>query len=212
MVKEKNNNTVMTVVVILLSLAVVGLVGFIIYDKTREPNMGGNDSGEKTEQKIDVAKLKEGVSKIINFNQSIKEDFSYLKLTKNGNLYIGIKESSTLYKKYSGEYLIATEVLDAYIFDEGNSGYQYIYALKNDGTVDRMEITSPAKSSTFEWEENYQNLKNIIYLDVYSDETPITVEQEYEIYNVYDQKVSAVDIDGNIYSLNLTPDSIWIKK
>lgn len=218
--EERKNNTGLVVLITVLVMLVLGMGAFIIYDKvinkTNEPTTGENsnnenDSNTNTTQVVDIEKIKAEVSKVMSFNQ-LNEDFNYLKLTKSGNLVIGINKDSSLYQKYSKEYSIADDVLDVYIFNIGNGGYQYIYALKKDGTIDRMEISFPASTSNFKWEENYKDLKDIVYLDLYSKETPRILNEAGETFEVYDQIISAVDFKGNTYDLGQATETIYVKK
>jgi len=213
MERERNNKGLIFLTIALI-VAVVGLTAFIIYEKAltgnKEENKGINNT--ETEQFIDIEKLKKNVSKVIKFNK-FNDDFIYLKLTKSGDLKIGVDVESSLYKKYSSEYLIAQDILDVYLFEEGNAGYEYIYALTKDGTINRMEIAASGKNLEFKWEKGYKNLKNIIYLDLYSSETPKIIEDAGETFEVYNQTITAVDIDGNSYVLDTeTTETIYIKK
>ena len=216
--EERKNNIGLIVLITVLVVLVLGMGAFIIYDKVinkiNEPNTEENSNNEgstNTTRVVDIEKIKAEVSKVMSFDKT-NEDFNYLKLTKSGNLSIGIDKDSSLYQKYSKEYSIADDVLDVYIFNIGNGGYQYIYALKKDGTIDRMEIPFPASTSDFKWEENYKDLKDIVYLDLYSKETPRILNDAGETFEVYDQIISAVDFKGNTYDLGQATETIYVKK
>ena len=218
--EERKNSTGLIVLITVLVMLVLGMGAFIVYDNvmnnTNEPNTGENSNNENgsntnTTQVVDIEKIKAEVSKVMSFDK-LNEDFNYLKLTKSGNLVIGINNDSSLYQKYSKEYSIADDVLDVYVFNIGNGGYQYIYALKKDGTIDIMEIPVSINNFDFKWEENYKNLKNIVYLDLYSKETPRVINDAGDTFEVYDQIISAVDFEGKVYDLGQATGTVYVQK
>ena len=218
--EERKNSTGLIVLITVLVMLVLGMGAFIVYDNvmnnTNEPNTGENSNNENgsntnTTQVVAIEKIKAEVSKVMSFDK-LNEDFNYLKLTKSGNLVIGINNDSSLYQKYSKEYSIADDVLDVYVFNIGNGGYQYIYALKKDGTIDIMEIPVSINNFDFKWEENYKNLKNIVYLDLYSKETTRVINDDGDTFEVYDQIISAVDFEGKVYDLGQATGTVYVQK
>lgn len=135
-------------------MAVLGLWGFIVYDKLLKENSIGNvddnnlnndsinneEENNENSYKIFSEKLKDQVSKYDSKNQN----YQYIKndIVKNGYI-IYINEKDSLFVKYFdknlndkyGDYKIDDNVLSFYVINVGQDVGNMLYFINNDGTV-----------------------------------------------------------------------------
>ena len=206
MEKEKRGNFCYIFLIIIL-LLVIGACIFLIYNQNKkmeefydeqdkicltcecdEENKTNQEETSDDEQFKEYAlKMIEGRSKykdwegseqsetVYPFASSDTSNFYTVSLLADGTLKIyfsSSKESKT----------VSTNVLSFYVIYEGNGGWKYIYAIKEDGTVTKVDA-----NQNLIVQDNYNNLKNIIQV------LPGT-------YNDYSGVGHAifVDINGNI--------------
>lgn len=182
-------------------------------NNNNESNVEENNSENNPSN--DNEQSQENKPKVITFEERWIKDLEYIKLEKDGSLKVGIRPESDLYKKYSKEHVIAKNVKDVYDYSWGNAGYRQIFALKKDGTIDRMEIPvsylDSDYSDGFVWEENYKGLKNITHLTTHM-EGPNLIEQEDGFYYVYNEKILAIDVEENVHDVEFTHGQKWVKR
>lgn len=156
---EEQKSKSITLVVI-LSLVIVGLIGYIVYDKflSKEAKDATNNVIEKTssEEIEEDPKVIENDYQI--YSESFRKEFSkfdtynhsylFLKneyipdgysitLNEMGSLYV-VYINSELNRKY-GEFKIADNVLSFYSISTGQDSGNTLYFIKDDGTVGSAE-------------------------------------------------------------------------
>lgn len=206
----ENKNTGLISIVVILSLLVLGLGGFVISDKvlTGKP-IENNDNNEVVNNKdketatnnsyeLFAKNLKSQFSKYddnnrnyLYVNTDVVKDGYEVYLTKNQTLFLKYF-SKELNNKY-GEYKIADNVLSFNVVAVGQGGGNMLYFINEDGTVGSADTENGIGTNnqiTIKQNIGYKNIVNVIsgtFGDGFSGVNgPIFI-----------------DINGNIFSENL---------
>lgn len=202
MVKEKSSNTAMAVVVTLLSVIIVGLVGFIIYDKvinkTSEPDVEEKNNGETSDADYNLKDAKKLVDKYFVFygnstsfdkmSNSDKNAIAYTQLNDN-ELKSGSCKSLYGTNFYTlGETVLVcdskTIVVD---YETLNNKYHELFG----------ENQNAEKESFYNHKKEYINY--VSNTDQYAKlDCEGTCGSEFEILYVYDVLSAKIDKDSNL--------------
>ncbi len=195
----KSKNTRLLILTVVLFLIVVGLGGFIVYDKIlndkpiKTPNSTDSNSYELFAQNLknQFSKYDDNNQNYLYVSSDVVKDGYEVYLTKNQTLFVKYfnKEFNTKY----GEYKIADNVLSFYVVASGQGGGNMLYFINEDGTVGSADTEYGINS-------NNQIIinKNIGYKNIVS-----------VIGGIFGSEFSGVlgpifiDINGNIFNENL---------
>lgn len=195
----KSKNTRLLILTVVLFLIVVGLGGFIVYDKIlndkpiKTPNSTDSNSYELFAQNLknQFSKYDDNNQNYLYVSSDVVKDGYEVYLTKNQTLFVKYfnKEFNTKY----GEYKIANNVLSFYVVASGQGGGNMLYFINEDGTVGSADTEYGINS-------NNQIIinKNIGYKNIVS-----------VIGGSFGSEFSGVlgpifiDINGNIFNENL---------
>ena len=211
--ESKNKNTGLVVIIVILLLAVIGLGGYIVYDKvlknssneTENNDNKPSDNLKDTDQNGQTTKnnnyqlfasnLKSEFSKFSPHNrpylhvQSMMENGDYVVyLTENQELYI--KYYKEEFKNKFGDYKITDKVIGYNVVPTGNGGANMVYFINEDGTVGSANVDGVSNEITVKKDIGYKNIVSIISC-------------EYGAFGGGVLGPAFIDIDGNIYSDNL---------
>lgn len=206
--ESKNKNTGLVVIIVILLLAVIGLGGYIVYDKVLKNSSNGTvNNDNKTSDNLKDNDQNGQTMKNNNyqlFASNLKNEFSkydeknrpYLNVTStigNGNFIIYLTENRELYIKYynkdkNAEHKIADNVLSFNAVTVGKGGGKMLYFINEDGTVGSADIEfGLEKEITVKKDLGYKNIVSIVG-GIFGDEENVIND------------VVFIDIDGNIYS------------
>ena len=206
--ENKKNSKGLIVLVIILIICVLGLTGYILYDKNnKSDNISlGNENKTTAEQKKEnnnyksfSSNLKSEISKKydsnnLNYqtisNEVVKDGYEVF-LTKENTLYVKYNNVELL-SKY-GKYKIADNVLNFYIISTGQGGGNTLYFINEDGTVGSADTEYSIEN------ENQIKIKNDIG---YKNIVSIVNGTFGDGYSGVNGPIF-IDIDGNIFSENL---------
>lgn len=191
-------NVIITILVIL----VLGLGGYLVYDKIEGRNESVNEENKEQQVVSDnnyqvfANKLKTEFSKYNDNNknsQYVENDIvpaGYeVYLNSNGSLYVKYNDV-TLNNKY-GEYKIADNVLSFYVINTGQDIGNNVYFINQDGTVGSAD-TEYGISNTISV-KNDIGYKNIVAV----------VSGSFNYDQTGTRGPIFIDINGNIFSENL---------
>lgn len=206
--ESKNKNTGLVVIIVILLLAVIGLGGYIVYDKVLKDSSNETENNDnKPSDNLKDTDQNGQTTKNNNyqlFASNLKNEFSkydeknrpYLNVTStigNGNFIIYLTENRELYIKYynkdkNAEHKIADNVLSFNTLTVGKGGGKMLYFINEDGTVGSADIE-------FGLEKEITVKKDLGYKNIVSIVGGIFGYEENVINDVV-----FIDIDGNIYS------------
>ena len=211
--EEKKNNKGLVWLIVVLIILVLGLVGYIVYDKVltdkSTENINNSDSNSEIlnneDEKVDLnnnyevfaKNLKSQFSKYDSNNQSylyvnsdILSDGYNVYLTENQTLFIKYLNKE-LNDKY-GDYKIADNVLSYHVICTGQGGGNMLYFINENGTVGSADIEYGIGEDgiTIKKDIGYKNIVSII---------SGTFGNGYSGVN----GAIFIDINGNIFSENL---------
>lgn len=199
------------IVIVILLILVLGLAGYLGYDKflsaktvenasdNTNSEIAGTTEADNTENdyQIFAKNLKSHLSRYDENNlnrQFVNNDnvrYPYtVYLNENGSLFVKYSNSE-LNAKY-GDYKISDDVLSFYVIETGNGGMSLLYFINGDGTIGSadVEFVSDSNQITVKKDLGYKNIVSIVsgsFGDGYSGaQGPIFI-----------------DINGNIFSENL---------
>lgn len=196
-----NKNKGLIILVVILSLFIIGLGGFIVYDKILN-NEVVNNQEEKTKSnnnyELFAQNLKDQFSKYDNnnknylyVNSSIIKDGYEIYLNKNQTLYVKYYNKE-LDAKY-GEYKIADNVLSFNVVPSDQGPGNMLYFINENGTVGSADTEYGINTNnqiTIKKDIGYKNIVSIIS-GTFGD----------GLSNV--NGPIFIDINGNIFSENL---------
>lgn len=206
--ESKNKNTGLVVIIVILLLAVIGLGGYIVYDKVLKNSSNGTENNDnKPSDNLKDTDQNGQTTKNNNyqlFASNLKNEFSkydeknrpYLNVIStigNGNFIIYLTENRELYIKYynkdkNAEHKIADNVLSFNAVTVGKGGGKMLYFINEDGTVGSADIEfGLEKEITVKKDLGYKNIVSIVG-GIFGDEENVIND------------VVFIDIDGNIYS------------
>ena len=211
----ENKRKSYSILVIILIILVLGLGGFIVYDKVLKEDKTINNENSNSENSNNE---NQNVSEISNSfelfkNNLIKErnekydsaSESYLEsqitATVDGNRYsLSLSKDGVLQLSMYGENsmtrTISDEVLLFTLADVGNGGLKSVYFIKEDGTVSSWFVEGfVLNNEDREVENNIGNFKNIINIipGIAVDTVPGSPIQSAAAVPAF------VDINGNIF-------------
>lgn len=206
--ESKNKNTGLVVIIVILLLAVIGLGGYIVYDKVLKNSSNETENNDnKPSDNLKDTDQNGQTTKNNNyqlFASNLKNEFSkydeknrpYLNVIStigNGNFIIYLTENRELYIKYynkdkNAEHKIADNVLSFNAVTVGKGGGKMLYFINEDGTVGSADIEfGLEKEITVKKDLGYKNIVSIVG-GIFGDEENVIND------------VVFIDIDGNIYS------------
>ena len=200
-----------TGIIVLLVLVIIGLVGYIIYDKAikeEEKIEVKNENSEKVEKEensltdcIDMYVVEDRYyDEIDTTEEPFQMGMSSLVLDKMGQVLVSNYSNTTkgkeLETKYGKNYVLIDNVSELYSFYYGNAGDKVIIVLKSDGTLS-MITSNQISATNINWSNNVGNLKNItrVYKKPVYIETPAGK-------SINASSIVAVDKNGKEYELN----------
>ena len=200
-----------TGIIVLLVLVIIGLVGYIIYDKTikeKEKIEVKNENSEKVEKEEDHLTDCENMylvedryyDEIDTTEEPFQMGISSLVLDKMGQVLVSNYSNTTkgkeLETKYGKNYVLTDNVSELYSFYYGNAGDKVIIVLKSDGTLS-MITSNQISATSINWSNNVGNLTNIVR--VYKK--PVYIETPAG-KSINASSIVAVDKNSKEYELN----------
>lgn len=132
--EERNNNVVTAVIITLMAVAIIGLVGFIVYDKvinkTNEPNSEENNKVDNNENKQEVEE-----QKTIEVTKSLEEELR--------KLIPSVKSCNNQYldKQYNGSIFTSGDLKDVTYLEECQGVLDVeTLSYKNESTKDEVYL------------------------------------------------------------------------
>lgn len=213
MEENKKSKLGLGILIGLLIAVVLGLTGFIIYDKvlTKDDNNqiennnykeeNNSEQADKEESNCDWSQVKnsyqeyannlkqsrqQSINRIDDVTINEKLCISTLTIDKDGNVKLGL-ENSTLIEKYGRNYQVLTNVLIAGVFEYGNSGFRTILFIKEDGSLVAINGNELINNKTIKLITNLGNVNNIVSLVQTDDNGSMSI--------------MAIDINGNTYDI-----------
>lgn len=206
--ENKKNSKGLIVLVIILIICVLGLTGYILYNKNHK---GDSDNLVNENQKTNEQTKENNIYK--NFSSNLKSEISKKYDSNNLNYQtisnevvkdgyeVFLTKENTLYVKYNnanllakyGEYKIAENVLNFYIISTGQGGGNTLYFINEDGTVGSADTEYNIEN------ENQINIKKDIG---YKNIVSIVNGTFGDGYSGVNGPIF-IDIEGNIFSENL---------
>lgn len=206
--EEKQKSKECIFLIVILIIVIMGLIGYIVYDKNSYNQNFSNDTIMKTDNEISdknidtettnnlynkyLNNLKTNITKNYdNFNnnyeyvENLETGLEYsLKIEKNGDLNLSFYNED-LKQKYNN-YKLSGDVLTMFLIQVGQSGFYNVYFLKNDGTIFSQCIDCLALEDVALKKENYKNIVNIIQggfdMEYSGVDGPIFIDIEGNIY------------------------------
>ena len=204
---EKKKNNLIPIVIILIVL-VLGLGGFIVYDKVLNNEDNDVVDNNKNCNNDYINKFYLNMSK----NKQIQEFFGdsiygivdtkgnvYFNSDKNVNLTTNLEKkeynidgyitkigsNSNIFKGYK---IPISDVVNTYFSYVGNSGSSYVFLIKKDGNVGYIKIDKELDGISIKFVDTIANLKNIVSFT--------------NVYHVDGSELCFIDINGNILSVH----------
>ncbi len=200
------------IVIVILLILVLGLAGYLGYDKFLSEKAVENASDNTNSEIADTTKADNTENDYQIFAKNLKSQLSRYdennlnrQFVNNDNVRypytIYLNENGSLFVKYSnselnakyGDYKISDDVLSFYVIETGNGGMSMLYFINDDGTVGSANvhfIEGATDQITVKKDIGYKNIVSIVsgsFGDGYSGaQGPIFI-----------------DINGNIFSENL---------
>ena len=162
---EKNKNKSLLILVIILSLLVVGLSSYLIYDK-----MIAKDDNEVVDNNYkDNDKLYSEY--LLNLKNNLEKNYterdSETKINSNfvnGDAYtVTINKNGVLsLSTRKDDYEISNNVLEMFLVDVGNSGDKTLYFIKDDGTLNSFCVDCVLNEGVKVIQSEYKNIVNVV--------------------------------------------------
>ena len=124
---------------------------------------------------------------IENYNDYILKDILDVQINYKGEAFVSISPKSKLYENYGDKHKLKSDVINAGIYNVGNSDYSYIYLVNKDGTVSYVDSSKIYEENLIEVVQ-IEGLKDIVSL--------ISVTQ------LVNSRVIAIDVYGNMHELS----------
>lgn len=210
---ESKNNGGLIVIIMILLIALLGVCGYVAYDKIlTQKDVENNDNKEINNEVVDNENKEEiATNNYELFATNLKNQFSKYDSNKHSYLFVNsdfvedgyeiyLNENQNLFVRYFnkelntkyGEYKIADNVLSFYVVAVGQGGGNMLYFINEDGTVGSADTEYGIANNniTIKKDIGYKNIVSIIG-GSFSDgiggiKSPIFI-----------------DINGNIFSENL---------
>lgn len=204
----ENKNNGLIIIIIVLSLLVLGLGGFIIYDKVLTDKAIENNTNNEAAKSHDKQTSANTNNSYELFANNLKSQFSKYDDNNQNYLYVNsdivkggyevyLNERQTLFVKYLneelnakyGEYKIADNVLSFYVIAAGQGGGNMLYFINEDGTVGSVNTEYEIGNDNQIIIKKDLGYKNIVSI----------------INGAFDKKTSGangpifIDINGNIF-------------
>ena len=219
----ENKNKKYIVLVAILMILVLGLGGFIVYDKVLKEDKTTNNENSNSEnsnnentnvsetsnpfelfrnnliqernEKFDESKDR-SLSYSLNEKTAMGNYFYELSLNKDGDLIVNFSQSD-LIDRYGNSVVLAHNVLLFNSVNVGNGGMKVLYFVKEDGTVSSINLEQQLEvKGDFNVTDNVGNFKDIINI----------IPSSFDLNNaeISDSTVQPffIDINGKIFTLN----------
>lgn len=124
---------------------------------------------------------------IENHNDYILKDILNVQINYKGEAFVNISPNTKLYKNYGDKHKLKSDVINAGIYNVGNSDYSYIYLVNKDGTVSYVD-----SSKIYE-----ENLIEVVQIEGLKDIVSLVSVTQLE-----NSRVIAIDVYGNMHELN----------
>ena len=217
----EKKNTVLVVLVVILSLLVGALGGYLISDKLGNNNNNNNQTEKPNGEDKNVTpepSMSAYEKFVLEYKKSMKDvtatstdkdelnlmpnkQIKSVTLTKDGTATINYFDSSSYKKKYPNGQVLDGKYIILDVESVGNGGFYMYFLVKEDGSVTAINEFSGNGNNELNIEENYNNYKEITsivdYVHVYNVDTP-----EYNKYAGLDKNSDGLvftDINGNTY-------------
>ena len=165
------------VATIILSILVLALSSYLIYDKVLAKDKDANDIVENNkDNELNpnelysnyLIKLKNNLEKVYNENdaevrissKSDMLDYYDFTLTKDGILLLSISKNE--FKSKYTNYEVSKDVLKMFLVNIGNGGYKNLYFIKEDGTLNSLCVDCIANNQYEIKQLNYNNIINVV--------------------------------------------------
>ncbi len=219
----ENKNKKYIVLVAILMILVLGLGGFIVYDKVLKEDKTTNNENSNSEnsnnentnvsetsnpfelfrnnliqernEKFDESKDR-SLSYSLNEKTAMGNYFYELSLNKDGDLIVNFSQSD-LIDRYGNSVVLAHNVLLFNSVNVGNGGMKVLYFVKEDGTVSSINLEQQLEvKGDFNVTDNVGNFKDIINI--------ISSSIDLNNAEISDSTVQPffIDINGKIFTLN----------
>ena len=162
---EKNSSKGLLILTIILSLLVVGLSSYLIYDK-----MIAKDDNEVVDNNYkDNDKLYSEY--LLNLKNNLEKNYterdSETKINSNfvnGDAYtVTINKNGVLsLSTRKDDYEISNNVLEMFLVDVGNSGDKTLYFIKDDGTLNSFCVDCVLNEGVKVIQSEYKNIVNVV--------------------------------------------------
>ena len=219
----ENKHKKYIVLVAILMILVLGLGGFIVYDKVLKEDKTTNNENSNSEnsnnENTNVSEISNSFELFRNnliqernekFDESKDRSLSYslnektamgnyfyeLSLNKDGDLIVNFSQSD-LIDRYGNSVVLAHNVLLFNSVNVGNGGMKVLYFVKEDGTVSSINLEQQLEvKGDFNVTDNVGNFKDIINI--------ISSSIDLNNAEISDSTVQPffIDINGKIFTLN----------
>lgn len=222
----EKKNTALVVLVVILSLLVGTLGGYLISDKlvnNKNNNQINKPNDQDQNQDVTPEPSMSAYEKfVLEYKKSMKESidtntsenveiFSWvpdnskqiknITLKKDGTATINYYASSSYNKKYPNGQVLDGKYIILDVKAVGSGGYYMYFLIKEDGSVTAIDEFSGKDNNELKIEENYNNYKEITSIKDYIHTNDID-NQEYDKYVKLDKNKDGLvftDINGNTY-------------
>jgi len=177
MVENKNN--ILIAFMIILVFIVLGLLGYIVYDKVilddNDTNISNVDKGNNVELSADelyanyLKKLKNNLNEVykeydaevsIDSNSYVWDKGYNFTITKDGRLLMTLLPEE--YEEKYNNYELSKNVLQMFLVETGNGGYKTLYFIKEDGSLNSFCIECISNDKFEIKKEKYKNIVNVV--------------------------------------------------
>ena len=219
----ENKNKKYIVLVTILMILVLGLGGFIVYDKVLKEDKTTNNENSNSEnsnnentnvsetsnpfelfrnnliqernEKFDESKDR-SLSYSLNEKTAMGNYFYELSLNKDGDLIVNFSQSD-LIDRYGNSVVLAHNVLLFNSVNVGNGGMKVLYFVKEDGTVSSINLEQQLEvKGDFNVTDNVGNFKDIINI------IPSSIDLNNAEISDSTVQPFFIDINGKIFTLN----------
>lgn len=219
----ENKNKKYIVLVAILMILVLGLGGFIVYDKVLKEDKTTNNENSNSEnsnnentnvsetsnpfelfrnnliqernEKFDESKDR-SLSYSLNEKTAMGNYFYELSLNKDGDLIVNFSQSD-LIDRYGNSVVLAHNVLLFNSVNVGNGGMKVLYFVKEDGTVSSINLEQQLEvKGDFNVTDNVGNFKDIINI------IPSSIDLNNAEISDSTVQPFFIDINGKIFTLN----------
>ena len=191
----KQNNKVLIILCIILGIVVLGLGGYIVYDKFIA-NVDNQEDKQENKEKSEYEKFVEEekakrTGRILYEHSNNEDEYSKIEMTASGEIVVNADfiNNSTVETKVLKAFEARFAMSDICM---GNTSFVFI---KEDGTLSALSLDSFECGKRIDLKTNLGNLKNIV--EVYTQEDHPATEFEPPAYSTY-----AKDIDGKVININ----------